>query len=47
MLTNSIKTRSSLMFMRMNQLRAFSAMKEYDVAVIGGGPGGKSQFFPV
>jgi len=26
--------------MRMMPFRAFSSMKEYDVAVIGGGPGG-------
>jgi ribulose 1,5-bisphosphate synthetase/thiazole synthase len=29
------------MMMKSFQFRYFSAMKEYDVAVIGGGPGGK------
>jgi hypothetical protein len=43
MLSNAFKTqKKSSMLMNACQFRFFSAVKEYDVAVIGGGPGGKS-----
>ena len=42
MLTNSIKTQKRTAFvLNQFQYRYFSVAKEYDVAVIGGGPGGK------
>lgn len=42
MLTNTFKAqRQSVMMMKTFNFRCFSAAKEYDVAVIGGGPGGK------
>ena len=42
MLTNAIRTQKKTnMLLNAYQLRFFSVAKEYDVAVIGGGPGGK------
>jgi uncharacterized protein YutD len=42
MLTNCIKTQKKNAFLvNQFQKRYFSVAKEYDVAVIGGGPGGK------
>lgn len=42
MLTNTFRTqKQSVMMMKSFQFRCFSAAKEYDVCVIGGGPGGK------
>jgi hypothetical protein len=42
MLTNAIRTqKKSAMLLNSYPLRFFSLAKEYDVAVIGGGPGGK------
>jgi len=41
MLSRSIHGhRQAQVFLRSMQFRAFSATKEYDVAIIGGGPGG-------
>lgn len=43
MLTNSFKKQNSLL--RAAAVRCFSSIPEYDVAVIGGGPGGKLSIF--
>lgn len=45
MLTNTMRRLNCQSLMQMNMgIRGFAAMKEYDLAVIGGGPGGKYLF---
>lgn len=41
MLSRSIIKSNRPLFMGMNSIRMFSANKQYDLVVIGGGPGGK------